>query len=98
MTVELPFECWVIDGKVVRPDGLSGRVVRLGRRELHAALAEPLAPLTNVKLRLRYPPPLDRPSEDIYAKVVAPDEAGLVRLRLTALGDPTRRPSRRFLG
>jgi class 3 adenylate cyclase len=85
-TVELPLECWVIDGKLVRPDGLSGRVVRLGRRELQAVLREPLAPLTNVKLRLRYPPPLDQPSEDIYAKVVAQDEAGLVRLRFTALG------------
>ena len=32
-TVELPLECWVIDGKVVRPDAVTGRVVRLGRRE-----------------------------------------------------------------
>ena len=84
--VELPFECWVIDGKVVRPESLTGRVVRLGRRELHAALVEPLAPLTNVKMRLRYPPPLDQTSEDIYAKVLAHDDARLVRLRLTALG------------
>src|SRR5262249_61685307 len=83
---ELPGECWGIDGKLGRPDGVAGSVVRLGRRELHAALVEPLAPLTNVKLRLRYPPPLDQPSEDIYAKVLAHDEAGLVRLRLTALG------------
>jgi class 3 adenylate cyclase len=86
VAVELPLECWVIDGKVVRPDSLRGRVVRLGRRELHVALVEPLAPLTNVKIRLRYPPPVDQSSEDIYAKVLAHDEAGLVRLRLTALG------------
>ena len=85
-TVELPLECWVIDGKLVRPDSLAGRVVRLGRRELQAVIPEPLAPLTNVKLRLRYPPPLDQPSEDIYAKVVAHNEAGLVRLRFTAVG------------
>jgi len=86
VVVELPVECWVIDGKVVRPDGQSGRVVRLGRREVHADLREPLPPLTNVKLRLRYPPPLDQPSEDIYAKVLASDATGPVRLRLTALG------------
>jgi hypothetical protein len=42
--------------------------------------------LTNVKLRLRYPPPLDRPSEAIYAKVLAHDGEGLVRMRLTAIG------------
>src|SRR5262249_26078010 len=74
VAVEFTLECWVIDGKVVRPEGLRGRVVRLGRRDLHVALGEPLAPLTNVKLRLRYPSPLDQPSEDIYAKVVAHDE------------------------
>jgi class 3 adenylate cyclase len=86
VAVEFPVECWVIDGKIVRPEGLSGRVVRLGRREVHADLGDALAPLTNVKLRLRYPPPLDQPSQDIYAKVLARDESGLIRLRLTALG------------
>src|SRR5262245_41555172 len=86
VSVELLLECWVIDGKIVRSEALRGRVVSLGRREVHAQLDAPLAPLTNVKLQLRYPPPLDRPSEDIYAKVLARDEAGLLRLRLTALG------------
>jgi adenylate cyclase len=84
--VDLGLECWTIDGKVVRPDAVQGRVVRLGRREIHARLPEAPAPLTNVKLRLRYPPPLDRPSEAIYAKVVAHDSGGLVRMRLTAVG------------
>jgi adenylate cyclase len=84
--VTLGLECWVIDGKVVRPDALAGRVLRLGRREIHAEIAEGLAPLTNVKLRLQYPPPLHRPSEAIYAKVLDRDAAGLVRLRLTAVG------------
>ncbi len=76
VAVDLGLECWTIDGKVVRPDAVQGRVVRLGRREIHARLHEPPAPLTNVKLRLRYPPPLDRPSEAIYAKVVAHDAGG----------------------
>jgi hypothetical protein len=49
-------------------------------------MAEPPAPFTNVKLRLQYPPPLHRPSEAIYAKVLDRDAAGLVRLRLTAVG------------
>jgi class 3 adenylate cyclase len=86
VAVELPLECWVIDGKLVRPDAVPGRVIRLGRREVHAQLDAPPAPLTNVKLRLRYPPPIDRPSEAIYAKVLDHDAAGLVRMRLTALG------------
>ncbi len=86
VAVELPIECWVIDGKVVRAEGIAGRVVRLGRRDVEATLAAPLPPLTNVKLQLRYPPPLDRVSEAIYAKVLAHDGPGVVRLRLTALG------------
>ena len=86
VAVDLGLECWTIDGKVVRPDAVQGRVVRLGRREIHARLPEPPAPLTNVKLRLQYPPPLDRPSEAIYAKVLAHDLGGLVRMRFTAVG------------
>jgi hypothetical protein len=85
VAVDFALECWVIDGKVVRPDVLTGRALRLGRREVHALMDAPPAPLTNVKLRLRYPPPLDRPSEAIYAKVLDHDAAGLVRLRLTAV-------------
>jgi adenylate cyclase len=86
VAVELPLQCWVIEGKLVRPDALSGHVVRLGRREVHASMAERLAPLTNVKLELQYPPPLGRPSEPIYAKVLDGETAGVVRFRLTALG------------
>jgi class 3 adenylate cyclase len=84
--VDFALKCWVIDGKVVRSEALAGRVVRIARREIHAALPEPLPSLTNVKLQLRYPTPLDRLSEAIYAKVLDQDAAGLVRMRLTALG------------
>jgi class 3 adenylate cyclase len=86
VTVDLSLECWVIDGKIIRPAALTGRLVRLGRRELHAQMAEPLAPLTNVKLKLQYPAPLSRPSEAIYAKVLPGETVGLVRMRLTAVG------------
>jgi adenylate cyclase len=86
VAVDLGLDCWLIEGKLVRSGAMHGRVVRLGRREIHAWLPDPPAPLTNVKLRLRYPPPLDRPSEDIYAKVLAHDDAGLVRMRLTGVG------------
>ena len=44
MAVDLGLECWMIDGKVVRPDAVQGRVVRLGRREIHARLRS-LSPL-----------------------------------------------------
>jgi adenylate cyclase len=84
--VDLPLECWVIDGKVVCPDAVAGRVVRLGRREVWAMLDPSPPPLTNVKLRLGYPPPIDRASEAIYAKVLGPEADGVVRIRLTALG------------
>jgi class 3 adenylate cyclase len=86
VAVELPLRCWIVDGKVVRPEAVEGRVVRLGSREVHAQLDPPPDPLTNLKLELRYPPPLGRTSEPIYAKVLGRDAAGLVRMRLTALG------------
>jgi adenylate cyclase len=85
VAVDLALECWMIDGKIVRADALPGRVVRLGRREVHVEMDEPPAPLTNVKLRLRFPPPHPRLSDAIYAKVVDRDASGRVRMRLTAL-------------
>jgi class 3 adenylate cyclase len=86
VVVDLPLECWVIDGKVVRPDAAAGRVVRLGRREVAVRLDLPPSPLTNVKLRFRYPSPDDRASDAIYAKVLGLDAGGLVRIRFTAVG------------
>jgi class 3 adenylate cyclase len=84
--VDLPLACWVLEGKIVRPESLAGVAVHLGRRELRARLAQPLEPLTNVKLELRYPGS-GGASEPIYAKVLEADAAaGLARMRITALG------------
>jgi class 3 adenylate cyclase len=88
VAVDLPLECWVIDGKIVRSDATAGRIVRLGRREVLARLDPAPASLTNLKLALRYPPPIDRVSGAIYAKAMGRDADGLVRLRLTAVGAP----------
>jgi len=77
VSVALPITCWVIEGKVVGEDGIAGRVVRLGRRELAACLDAQLAPLTNVKLRLGYPG-AGRESGDIYGKVMG-EEPGETR-------------------
>src|SRR5262245_54971812 len=44
VAITLGLACWVIDGKMVRPDRVAGHVVRLGRREIHAELETPLAP------------------------------------------------------
>ena len=96
--VDLPLECWLIDGKVVRPDAVTGRLVRLGRREVLAALDPAPAPLTNVRLRLQYPAPLARPSEAIYAKVLGRGADGLVRMRLTALGTGDEEAIARLVG
>jgi class 3 adenylate cyclase len=75
---DLPLACWVVEGKTVRPDALTGRVTRLGSRRLEArfgAGSVVLTPLTNVRLRLRFPA-LDQDSEDLYGKVVASEPAG----------------------
>jgi sigma-B regulation protein RsbU (phosphoserine phosphatase) len=87
VTVALPLTCAVIEGKAVSKTSIPGEVVRLGRRHLAARLATPLAPLTNVRLRLTYP---DRGEEsgDLYGKVMAeePQPAGpLTLIRLTSV-------------
>jgi adenylate cyclase len=85
--VTLPIACHVIDGKVVRPEGVAGTVVRLGPRHLDARIDAVLAPLTNLKLRLNYPG-LGFHSADLYGKVVPSEHAaaaGLTRIRLTSV-------------
>ncbi len=87
--VALPLQAWVIEGKAIRPEAIGGEAVRLGHMRLAARLPTPLAPLTNVRLRLRYPA-LGQESGDVYGKVVASDGdpgAGLARIRITSV-DP----------
>jgi hypothetical protein len=85
--VALPLVCAVIDGKVVRKETISGVVVRLGLRQIHARLDAPLPSLTNVRLRLTYPG-LGHDSGDLYGKVVSEAaDAGnrLTRIRFTSV-------------
>jgi class 3 adenylate cyclase len=87
--VVLPLRCWVIEGKAVRPERLSGEVLRLGTRRLEARLDGFLQPLTNVRLQLHYPD-LARDSSDLYGKVFSTTtEAGtcVVRIELTSVDD-----------
>jgi len=86
--VTLPFVCWVIEGKLVRPDEIRGVVQRLGRRELEVRLSAALAPLTNIRFRLTYPA-LGHDSSDVYGKVVGAASAAptVACIRLTAV-DP----------
>ncbi len=81
----LPLRCWVIEGKALRPDPLTGEVMTVGPRRLAARLHARLAPLTNVRLRLHYPA-LAQESADLYGKVLAADEANgvwVARIGLT---------------
>jgi class 3 adenylate cyclase len=87
--VELPVVGAVIEDKRVGADAFAGIVRRLGRRWLEAALDAELAPLTNVRLRLRYPDS-GRESGDVYGKVTAAVSAGgarCTRIHLTSV-DP----------
>lgn len=90
--VDLPLSCWVIEGKAVRPDPVPGEVRRLGMRRLDAHLAEAVAPLTDVRLRIRYPE-LNQDSADLYGKVRAAEVAAggwRVQIDLTSV-DPSDR-------
>ena len=89
VAVSLPLTCRVIDGKVVRAESIEGEVVRLARHELVARLGASLDPLTNLRLRLRYPAQ-GAESEDIYGKIVRAEGTGaprLVRIHLTSISD-----------
>ena len=83
--VSLPLVGWVVDGKQVRSESFAGRVRRVSGRQLEAELETPLAPLTNVRLRLTWPE-LGRVSGDLWGKVTT-QTAGRVRIHLTSV-DP----------
>jgi class 3 adenylate cyclase len=72
--VSLPVRCWLLEGKAVRAEALEGQAVSLSPRRLVARFGAPLAPLANVRLRLRFPA-LGQDSEEIYGKVVGVQEA-----------------------
>ncbi|HEV8471494.1 MAG TPA: adenylate/guanylate cyclase domain-containing protein [Methylomirabilota bacterium] len=89
VAVALPLVGWVIEGKQVHAESFTGEVRRLGRRYLDVALDAPLAPLTNVRVRLTWAGS-GRASGDVYGKVTG-EAAGLVRIHLTSVdpGDAT---------
>jgi class 3 adenylate cyclase len=98
--VSLPVTCWVIDGKVVSQDKITGAVLRLGMRQLDARLDTSLQPLTNVRLRLRYPK-LGHDSGDLYGKVLAEEQQHdgcVTRIRLTSVDAMDQRIIDNFLG
>ena len=83
--VSVPLVGWVVDDKHVRSDSFAGRVRLVTGRQLEVELETPLAPLTNVRLRLTWPG-LGRVSGDLWGKVTT-DAAGRVRIDLTSV-DP----------
>jgi class 3 adenylate cyclase len=100
VAVTLPVTCSVLDGKEIRKEGIEGVLVRLGRRHVDARLAAPLAPLTNVRLRLRYPPH-GRDSGDLYGKVIAGQaqaDASVTVIRLTSVDLPDQQVIEQLLG
>jgi adenylate cyclase len=97
--VALPFEGWVIEGKVVGRDRLGGIVRRLGLRQIDVELEGSLPPLANLKLRLEYPG-LGYGSGDLYGKVVGREEregAPLTRIRLTSVDEADQKVLEMFL-
>ena len=77
----LPLRGWILDGKQLAGE-FSGTVTRLGRRSFDARLATDLAPLTNVKVRVKSPD-LGQESGDLYGKVVG--VAGEAAARITSI-------------
>jgi len=87
VTVDLPVVGAVIQDKRVNADAFNGRVRRLSRHAVEAALSVELAALANVRLRLTFADP-SRESGDVYGKVTGPverDGARLTRIHLTSV-------------
>jgi class 3 adenylate cyclase len=98
--VTLPVTCWVIDGKVVGQEEITGTVLRLGLRQLDVRLDTTLPPLTNVRLRLRYPT-LGHDSGELYGKVLTEAQqqgAGVTPIRLTSVDAVDQKIIDGFLG
>jgi class 3 adenylate cyclase len=91
--VVLPLRCWVIEDKTVRPESITGEVIRLGRRQFDARLVAHVPPTTNVRLRLHYPA-LAQDSADLYGKILtmeAQDGVWLTRIGLTSVSSADQR-------
>jgi class 3 adenylate cyclase len=87
--VALPLTCAVLEGKAVGAETIEGTVLRLGRRAVEVRLARPLAPLTNVRMRVVYPG--GAASGDLYGKVLSENgatHAGVTVIRLTSVDPP----------
>ena len=84
--VAIAVRYWRLDGKTVEGDGHAGLAVRLGPRRIDVRLAEPLPPLTNVRIRLARSE-AGRESGDLYGKVVVVSDAtdGGTAIRLTSV-------------
>ena len=100
VAVDLAGACWLIEGKTVSEEALPVRVVRVGRHRVDLRLAEVLAPLANVRLRVHYPDGAGE-SRDLYAKVIsveAEDGAHLARVHLTSVDETDRRAIESLIG
>jgi adenylate cyclase len=89
----LPARYWVIEGKTIQGDGLTGTVVRLGTRRLTLQLDTVLPALANLRLRLCYPA-AGQESDDLYGKVIDVEQADgvcLARVHLTSVDETDRK-------
>jgi len=71
--LDLPFDCWLVDGKKVVGRPCSGRTLSLSKRTIKARLETPFQPLSDLRLKLQFC--VDAHCfEDIYAKVTGLEE------------------------
>src|SRR5262249_1086760 len=92
LAAPVPLTLSRLDGKVVRPEPVTGAVVRLGRHGLVARLEAAPRPLTTLRLRLAVPGAT--PVPDVYGKVVGHETDGasaLTTIRFTSTPDEAAR-------
>jgi adenylate cyclase len=83
----LPFQCWMVEDKKVAEKAIDGETVTLGRDFFAAVIAQPLAPLTNIKLIFDFCVEAHC-FGDIYAKVVSQETRNdriIHQMRITSI-------------
>ena len=68
--IEISFQCWIVENKVVTPEAIEGETVSINKNQFTARLKKELPPLTDIKMQYDFCTDVHC-FIDIYSKVTA---------------------------